>query len=1214
MDLVHRERQRPTRLLFDGRLLIGLRDRFGDMVMPVQRVEGGTTYPIGRGTGDAIILAPTGPTTWGGEILAASGNEYLHEETYGANLHPEPLWGALAVLPGTSSGGVGQQIVSTYKAPYTVLSGGVGWFDYTGATGGAPLTGLEEIYDDQMAATFGKTSGLGDLEPLCAWAQIGDRVWLDQNDNGAQDSGEPGQGGVRLRVSQSGRSVDVTTTGAGNWSVYVNPFAAFRVQVVSGLPAGYDYTGANRGDDTLDSDADASGLIDQTTPIGANGYYDSSYDIGLVQQANVRITKSGPASAQSGTTIAYTLGYANDGPGLAGNVMVQDTLPGGLSFVSASLAPSAQSGQTLTWNIGQLAPGANGTLTVYAAIASGTSGSVTNVATISTTTPGDNPGDNTATAITTLPPTVVDLNILKQGNMTGVRGRTVTYQLGYGHRNSSQANVSGVIVQDTLPTGLTFVSASPPPSSVSGQTLTWNIGDLALTTIGEIVVTALVAADAPSSVTNVATITIPPTDPTPANNTSQLTTSISDPPPTPNVDITKTGPATAGPGETIQYLVSYRNTGGATATAVDIYDIFNGNVLTFISATPAPTDFPNSSTIHWFLGDLAPGANGTIALRFLVKDNLTFFAGTSNLAQINTQTPGDNPNDNSSTANTTFAFPNVTIAKSAPATIGSGGQIVYSLTYRNAGNYAAANVRVQDTLPSGTTFVSSTPPRSGALFWNLGILAPGQQGTITVVVNDTGGSGAGSSDGTARTNQARIDTDTQESDYTDNTAQATTIIVGTNIAVVKIAPAQITVGDLIIYTLRITNTSTSPARAVYVQDDELRRQRRDQGYEIVASQPPIDGYAETFDYPVDDGAPFWQLGDLAPGASATIVLTIRPPVRAASYSFTNRVYAATQTPETSYGDNEGQAATRIVVPDLAIVKTSTTAFPVLSGQLVRYTLDWRNLATDATARSGVISDTLPAQLADVRWRCLSGCAAVGTGATVRVDLGDVLPGATGQIEVVGTASTSQPRESFTNTATISTATPEQSLANNRSSVDGEVWTPDVLVVKRATPAVRAGETFTATLAYRNSGPAPASSVVLTDTLPAGASFISSTPAPSAQQGQALTWAIGALAADEGGSIVLTLRAQPALADGAVLSNSAVITTPDPDRDLLNNQSRADTLVSALADLAVVKTVRPSAPVLAGSGLLSYTLTVTNNGPATAASVVVTDTPDAALSL
>jgi uncharacterized repeat protein (TIGR01451 family) len=1200
--------------LFDGRLLIGLRDRFGDMVMPVQRVEGGTTYPLGRGTGDALILAPSGPSTWGGAVLAASGNEYLQEETYGANLHPEPLWGALAVLPGTSSGGVGQQIVANYKAPYSVLSGGAGWFDYTGAASGAPLTGLEEIYDDQMAATFGKTSGLGDLEPLCVWAQIGDRVWIDQNGNGAQDTGEPGQPGVRLRVTQGARSIDVTTNAAGNWTVYVNPFAAFRIQVISGVPSGYAYTGANRDNDARDSDADASGLIDQATPINATGFYDSSYDIGLVQQANVRIAKSGPASAQSGTTIAYTLSYTNDGPGAAGDVTVRDTLPPGLAFVSSSLAPTAQSGQTLTWNIGRLGAGANGSIIVYASVSSGASGNVSNTATISTTTPGDNPADNTATATTNIPATIVDLTILKAGDMTGVRGRSVTYRLTYGHRYGSQASASGVVVQDVLPAGLTFASASPAPSSVSGQTLTWNIGGLALDTVGEIVVTAQVASNAPANVTNVASITIPPSDPTPSNNTSQLTTTIGDPPPTPNVTITKTGPATAGPGETIQYLISYRNTGGAAAAAVEIYDIFNQNTTTFVSASPSPTDFPNSSTMRWALGDLAPGASGTITLRFRVRDNLTFFAGTSNIVQITTLTPGDDPNDNMSTANTTFVFPNVTVAKSAPATVGSGGQIVYTLTYRNDGQFAAANVRVQDTLPPGTVFVSSAPPRSSGQFWNLGTLAPGQQGTISVVVNDVGPTGLGSPDGTTLTNRARIDTDTQESDYNDNDGQATTTVIGTNIAFAKAGPAQITVGDLITYTMRITNTSGVPARLVRAQDDELRQQRRDQGYAIVASEPPISGYAETFDYPVDDGAPFWDLGDMAPGASRAIVVTVRPPVSTASYSFTNIAYAGTRTWETSYADNAGQAATRIVVPDLAITKASDTPFPVLSGETVRYTLDWRNLAADAGARSAVISDTVPAQLGDVRWRCLSGCAAGGAGNALRLDLGDVPPGAAGQIEVLGTATTAQPREHFLNTAEISTATPEQSLANNRSSVEGEVWTPEVSLEKRATPSVLAGDTFTATLLYRNSGPAPAASLVLSDTLPAGVTFVSSAPAPSAQSGQTLTWDVGALAADETGSVELTLRAALALPDGAALRNRAAISVPPADRDPGNNQSEADTAVSALADLGVVKSVTPSAAVLAGSGLLTYTLTVTNHGPATATSVVVTDTPDTGLSL
>jgi len=58
-----------------------------------------------------------------------------------------------------------------------------------------------------------------------------------------------------------------------------------------------------------------------------------------------------------------------------------------------------------------------------------------------------------------------------------VTSASFAYTLAY--RNTGAAGAAGVQVVDTLPAGLAFVSATPAPSSVSGQTLRWSLGTLA---------------------------------------------------------------------------------------------------------------------------------------------------------------------------------------------------------------------------------------------------------------------------------------------------------------------------------------------------------------------------------------------------------------------------------------------------------------------------------------------------------------------------------------------------------------------------------------------------------------------------------------------------------------------------------------------------------------------------------------------------------------
>jgi uncharacterized repeat protein (TIGR01451 family) len=60
----------------------------------------------------------------------------------------------------------------------------------------------------------------------------------------------------------------------------------------------------------------------------------------------------------------------------------------------------------------------------------------------------------------------------------------------------------------------------------------------------------------------------------------------------------------------------------------------------------------------------------------------------------------------------------LTISKSAPASVVSGQNLTWTLTYGNLGPSNLTDVVVTDTLPAGTTFVSATgaaPSRPGSL-------------------------------------------------------------------------------------------------------------------------------------------------------------------------------------------------------------------------------------------------------------------------------------------------------------------------------------------------------------------------------------------------------------------------------------------------------------------------------------------------------------------
>lgn len=120
---------------------------------------------------------------------------------------------------------------------------------------------------------------------------LGDYVWLDADQDGIQDGGEPGLNGVVVNLYQDdgdnvpepggddGGPVTTTTTG-GNGSYIFFTINSGSYFLEFGAPPGRSFSPQDQGSDTLDSDADpATGL----TVVFAYtaGQYDDSRDAGL---------------------------------------------------------------------------------------------------------------------------------------------------------------------------------------------------------------------------------------------------------------------------------------------------------------------------------------------------------------------------------------------------------------------------------------------------------------------------------------------------------------------------------------------------------------------------------------------------------------------------------------------------------------------------------------------------------------------------------------------------------------------------------------------------------------------------------------------------------------------------------------------------------------------------------------------------------------------
>ncbi len=168
---------------------------------------------------------------------------------------------------------------------------------------------------------------------------------------------------------------------------------------------------------------------------------------------------------------------------------------------------------------------------------------------------------------------------------------------------------------------------------------------------------------------------------------------------------------------------------------------------------------------------------------------------------------------------------------------------------------------------------------------------------------------------------------------------------------------------------------------------------------------------------------------------------------------------------------------------------------------------------------------------------------------------------------------------------------------------------DLAITKTDSPdPVLAGNDLTYTLTVTNNGPddIPAGeNIVVADTLPSGYTVTVPSGDGSYNTGTNIWTITGGLANGANATITLTVPVPSSEADGTNLSNTAAITstsTTHPDTDSTNNSATATTTVDRSADLAVTIADAPD-PVTAG-GSTVYTVTLTNNGPSDASSVVV----------
>lgn len=162
---------------------------------------------------------------------------------------------------------------------------------------------------------------------------------------------------------------------------------------------------------TATVDPTASGAIVNTATLNRSSQPDSvsgnnsdTATITLAESADLEIVKTDSADpVAKNSTFAYTLTITNNGSGTATNVVVTDTLPGTVTFQSAvpSVGTCSESGGTVTCSLGTLANAAVETVNIVVT-APADPGDITNNASVTSDTADPNTGNNTDSETTTI--------------------------------------------------------------------------------------------------------------------------------------------------------------------------------------------------------------------------------------------------------------------------------------------------------------------------------------------------------------------------------------------------------------------------------------------------------------------------------------------------------------------------------------------------------------------------------------------------------------------------------------------------------------------------------------------------------------------------------------------------------------------------------------------------------------------------------------------
>jgi uncharacterized repeat protein (TIGR01451 family) len=845
------------------------------------------------------------------------------------------------------------------------------------------------------------------------------------------------------------------------------------------------------------------------------------------------VSESGPMYAHEGDTITYTITVSNTGDANITRVSVVDSLLGDVSSsFSASLAPGASQSESFSYTVPS------------------PSGDITDTVTATYNSSLNSPLTASASwSVIVLHP---GISVSESGPLYAHVGDTVTFTITVS--NTGDCALSGVLVTDTLlgtvySGGLavgasdTFTESYTVPSALA-------------------VISDSVSASGSDALGRS------------VSSSSGWSLTVLHP----GISVSESGPSQAHVSDTITFTITVSNTGDCALSGVLVTDTLLGTV---------------------YSGGLAVGASDTFHVNYTVPSGLPVVSdsvsasGSDALGHVVSS---------SSSWSTTVLHPGINVSESAPAFAHEGDTITYTITVNNTGDATITRVSVVDSLLGdvSSSFSASLAP-GASQSESFSYTVPSPSGDITNTVTATY-------------------EDSLQQQVTAS-ASCTVTAIHPSISVSESGPSYAHEGDLITFTINVSNTGDCALSGVFVSDSLVG---------TIFSGSLAFGASDTFTESYTVPSPSTVVSDSV-SASGNDVL--------------GRVVSS----------SSGWSVT-VLHPDISVSESGPSY--AHEGDLITFTINVSN--SGDCALSGVfVSDSLVGTI-------FSGSLAFGASDTF-------------------TESYTVPSPSTVVSDSVSASGNDVlgGLVSANSGWSVTVLHPDINVVKSGPTCAHVGDTINYTITVTNTGDCDLTSVLVVDnllgtvysgslpagasdtftvnyTVPSGLALVSNTASASGSDvlgrvvSASSSWSVAVLSsgisvsesgpsyAHEGDTVSLTITVNntgdatitrvsvvdsllgdvsssfsASLAPGASQSESFSYTVPSPSGDITNTVTaiyedalQQQLTAEALWTVAILHpgiTISTTAPPYAHVGdTVTFTITVSNTGDCDLNSVLVSD--------